>query len=210
VDRAAQQRDAADEGRLEASGSIIVGQVIMDQGEVVRPSQLIASVGRTIVMRSLVTMIIAVMTCGCAGRSEKIALDHSGQPGVTGTFSNLHVDSRGVFGAEVRIAVTQEPAYQAVVQFGGAEFCAAQDHGNEPCFRVSNLILAEAEFDWRKSRGNDSYLTFRTPTSSGYDAVFEGWVSKSSLSGKFTFRGGRVLEVVLKRGRSYWDGEGTT
>ncbi len=44
---AAQQRDAADEGRLEASGSIIVGTVIVDQGKVVRPSQLIASVRRT-------------------------------------------------------------------------------------------------------------------------------------------------------------------
>jgi hypothetical protein len=46
-ERAAQQRDAADEGRLEPGGSIIVGnKVIVDQGKVVRPSQLIASVRR--------------------------------------------------------------------------------------------------------------------------------------------------------------------
>ncbi len=44
---AAEQRDAADEGRLGASGSFVVGAVTVDQGEVVRPSQLIASVGRT-------------------------------------------------------------------------------------------------------------------------------------------------------------------
>jgi hypothetical protein len=44
---AAQQRDAADEGRLEASGDIVVGQVIVNHGKIVRPSQLIASVGRT-------------------------------------------------------------------------------------------------------------------------------------------------------------------
>ena len=46
---AIEQRDAADEGRLEQSRSIIVGnEVIVNQGEVVRPSQeLIASVGRT-------------------------------------------------------------------------------------------------------------------------------------------------------------------
>jgi hypothetical protein len=44
----AEQRDAADEGRLEPSGSIIIGnKVIVDQGEVVRPSQLIASVRPT-------------------------------------------------------------------------------------------------------------------------------------------------------------------
>jgi hypothetical protein len=48
VDGAIQQRDAADEGRLEACGTIIVGnKAIVSQGEVVRPSQLIASVGRT-------------------------------------------------------------------------------------------------------------------------------------------------------------------
>jgi hypothetical protein len=45
-ERAAQQRDAADEGRLEPCGSTMVGTVIVNQGEVVRPSQLIASVRR--------------------------------------------------------------------------------------------------------------------------------------------------------------------
>jgi hypothetical protein len=44
---AVEQRDAADEGRSDACGSIVVGKVIVDQGEVVRPSQLIASVRRT-------------------------------------------------------------------------------------------------------------------------------------------------------------------
>ncbi len=44
---AAEQRDAADEGRLEACGSSIIGTLIVDQGKVVRPSQLIASVLRT-------------------------------------------------------------------------------------------------------------------------------------------------------------------
>ncbi len=44
---AAEQRDAADEGRLEAGGTIFVGTVIVNQGEVARPSQLIASVRRT-------------------------------------------------------------------------------------------------------------------------------------------------------------------
>ena len=45
---AAEQRDAADEGRLATSGSIMVGPVIVNQGKVVRPSQLIASVRRTV------------------------------------------------------------------------------------------------------------------------------------------------------------------
>jgi hypothetical protein len=34
-------------GRSEASGGMIVGPVIASQGKVVRPSQLVASVGRT-------------------------------------------------------------------------------------------------------------------------------------------------------------------
>jgi hypothetical protein len=43
-----EQRDAADEGRLDPCGSPIVGnKVIVSEGEVVRPSQLIASVGLT-------------------------------------------------------------------------------------------------------------------------------------------------------------------
>jgi hypothetical protein len=46
--RAVEQGDAADEGRLEASRSIIVGPVTANQGKVVRPSQLIPSVRPTV------------------------------------------------------------------------------------------------------------------------------------------------------------------
>ena len=42
-----EQADAADEGRLEAGRSIMVGPVTAEQGKVVRPSQLIRSVRRT-------------------------------------------------------------------------------------------------------------------------------------------------------------------
>jgi hypothetical protein len=48
VDRVAEQRDAADEGRLEPCGGMVVGRVIVNEGKVVRPSQLIASVRQTI------------------------------------------------------------------------------------------------------------------------------------------------------------------
>jgi hypothetical protein len=47
-DHVVEQRDAADEGRLEVCASIIFGTVIVDQGKVVRPSQLIASVRRLV------------------------------------------------------------------------------------------------------------------------------------------------------------------
>ncbi len=45
--RAAEQRDAANEGRLDPYRSTSVGEVIVNEGKVVRPSQLIASVRRT-------------------------------------------------------------------------------------------------------------------------------------------------------------------
>jgi hypothetical protein len=44
---AVEQADAADEGRLEASGGIMVGPVTANQGKVVRPSQLIRRVRPT-------------------------------------------------------------------------------------------------------------------------------------------------------------------
>ena len=52
VEQAVEQADAADEGRVEASGSTMVGAfrgsvVIVDESKVVRPSQLIRSVRPT-------------------------------------------------------------------------------------------------------------------------------------------------------------------
>ena len=44
---AAEQADEADEGRSEASGSTMVGKTIVNVRKVVRPSQLIRSVGPT-------------------------------------------------------------------------------------------------------------------------------------------------------------------
>jgi hypothetical protein len=44
---AVQRRDAADEARLEPCGGAFIGSLIVNEGEVVRASQLIASVGPT-------------------------------------------------------------------------------------------------------------------------------------------------------------------
>jgi hypothetical protein len=65
VDGAIQQRDAADEARLEPCGSIIVGTVIVKQGEVVRASQLIASVGRTFEGDPRCATRQNVLVCSC-------------------------------------------------------------------------------------------------------------------------------------------------
>jgi hypothetical protein len=44
---AVQRRDAADEARLGPCGSALIGALIVNEGKVVRASQLIASVGQT-------------------------------------------------------------------------------------------------------------------------------------------------------------------
>ena len=66
------------EGRLEPSGRIVVGSVIVNQGRVVRPSQLVASVrqtmvdsradsvGRLIIMRSICASLFLVMLMSAA------------------------------------------------------------------------------------------------------------------------------------------------
>ena len=45
---AAQQRNAADEGRLEPCGTTMIGWIIVSEGKVEHPSQLIARVRRTV------------------------------------------------------------------------------------------------------------------------------------------------------------------
>jgi len=48
MEGAGEQRDTADEGRLEPGRITIIGRAIVNQGKVVRPLQLIASVRPTI------------------------------------------------------------------------------------------------------------------------------------------------------------------
>ena len=64
--RAVEQRDAADEGRLEPGGSAIIGTIIVNQNKVVRPSQLIASVRPT----RQGSVNLAIMWPECASRSS--------------------------------------------------------------------------------------------------------------------------------------------
>jgi len=86
---AAEQRDAADEGRLEASGSITVGSVIVSEGKVVRPSPLIASVLRTTggamdarrVWQQLILSACVAAVCTAIFGTRATAQDAGGTPG---------------------------------------------------------------------------------------------------------------------------------
>jgi hypothetical protein len=161
--------------------------------------------GQDMLKRLVVAGALSVLTLGCAVRSSPIILDHRADVRLTGTFSSLHVDKQGVFGAEVRIAVTDTPPYQALVQFGVGEVCRVEDHGREPCFGVSNLFVADVEFGSSNNSSADVDLTFRLPSAGAYAGVFEGQVSSDVLVGTFTFAGGRRLALTLKRGQSHWD-----
>ena len=157
-------------------------------------------------MRSI-AVLLTVSLAGCASaKRERIVLDPGGLLRVTGTFSNLRViDQQGVFGAEVRIAVTQEPPYQAIVQLGNGDFCLPEERGAEPCFRVSNLMVVEAQFDWERNTHDAATVRFALPDVPQYAGTFEGSVSDQWLDGVFLFRSGKRLAVRLRRGGSHWD-----
>ena len=162
--------------------------------------------------RGFVLAWIGLAFCSCATtRGETIVLHPDGLLQITGTFTSLRVEEeRGVFGAEIRIVCSEDPLYQAVIQFGTASFCEPEQLGGEPCFRVSNLVLVEAEFDWHQSRDRGAYLRLRLPDSSGYAGTFEGVVTEEALTGTFVFSSGGTLPVTLHRGPSHWDGDSTS
>ena len=156
----------------------------------------------------LVGFMIGQSLLACAGsRRESLVLHPEGLLRVTGTFSSLEViEGRGVFGAEVRIAVTEEPLRQAVVQFGSGEICQPEDLGEEPCFRASNLMVVNLEFDWSAKSSSGGPVRFTLPSDSPYAGTFEGEILPDRLVGVFSFASGRSLKATMKRGPSHWDG----
>jgi hypothetical protein len=161
-------------------------------------------------MRGTAIVLAVSIASACASSGgETIVLHPTGLLRITGTFSGIRVEeNRGVFGAEVRIVSSDEPPYQAALQFGTANFCESRDLGSEPCFRVSNLIVVAAEYDWKQDAAGAAHVRFRIPAESGYGSVFEGNVTEHALRGTFVFDSGKVLSVDLPRGLSHWDGPG--
>jgi hypothetical protein len=116
-----------------------------------------------------------------------------------GTFSSRDVTSEGVFGVEVRIATADDPSYQAVVQFGYGEICSSK--GSSDCFRLSNLYVVEAAFDWKHvPEPNTAALRFVIPGPGPFAGSVEGVVSHEALSGTFTPDEGAPMHLALKRG----------
>jgi hypothetical protein len=111
----------------------------------------------------------------------------------------MQVNAGGVVGAEVRIATTDDPSYQATVQFGYGNAC--KEPTARECFRVSNLYVLPVEFDYdRPHKPDTAPVTFEVPPPSPFAGRFDGWVSHEGLTGTFTPIEGAPQQWFLKRG----------
>jgi hypothetical protein len=124
---------------------------------------------------------------------------------ITGTFTNIQVTDAGIFGAEVHIARTESPTYQAVVQFGSGNFCKSGDRGKEPCFQTSNLLIVDVLFDHGLDSAGQQHLSFHVSSDNMYSGHFEGQLSESELSGVFKRVNGEQIELRMPRSVSHWD-----
>ena len=129
---------------------------------------------------------------------------HAGR--ITGTFTDLRADERGVVGIEVRIAVTEQPQFQAIVQFGAGDFCAPADYGTSECFGVSSLYAVEVALnESRPGTGHAVALSFDVNGGDRFAGHFEGIVTDEALRGTFTRAGGEARQIELPRGISHWE-----
>ena len=157
-------------------------------------------------MKALPSLFLALLVC-CADApkprvtTSEIVLDKDSYTW-TGTFTSLHANSDGVFGVEIRTAVTDRVDGQAVVQFGYGDFCSLADHGTQACFRVSNLLLVDLSETTANAPANSTKFTIPRGEFAG---SFSGHVSREELIGTFVFESGRTLHVTLRRGKSHWE-----
>ncbi len=104
---------------------------------------------------------------------------------VAGTYTNLAFNKEGgdLLGVEIRIVPTKK-GYEGVLQFaeGGPE----------------ELILVEIQVENKSIR-------FSIPDSDPNAGSFSGVIENGVLKGHFQYKSGGAEDVVLKKGKSYWD-----
>ncbi len=105
--------------------------------------------------------------------------------GITGTYTNLHFNSEGgdLLGVELRIAVTRS-GYQGVLQIAEGE--------------PGQLVLVNVQVDGNR-------INFVIPNDNPDAGSFSGAIANGVLTGHFRFKSGGAEDVVLKKGKSYWD-----
>ncbi len=104
---------------------------------------------------------------------------------ITGTYTNMQFNRQGgdLLGTELRIAVTRS-GYQGVLQI--AEGGPGQ------------LVLVNVQVDGNR-------IKFSIPDDNPYAGSFSGVITNGVLTGHFKYKSGGEEDVVLKKGKSYWD-----
>ena len=130
------------------------------------------------------TLIIAAIFFLLASLSANPISSAAGNR-ITGTYSNLAFNSEGgdLIGMELRIAVTRN-GYQGVLQFAEGV--------------PEDLILVDLQVKGQQ-------IQFVIPESSRYAGSFSGVVRNGVLTGHFKYKNNRAEDIVLKKGKSYWD-----
>lgn len=160
-------------------------------------------------LRLWAALVLGLLVWACSS-SRRLVIHPDGLLRLTGTFSSLRVTDDGFFGMEIRIAATEEPLYEGVVQIGRGEICPPQEYGSRRCFLVSNHFVVPIEFslDTPVPEAEVESCHFAIPGATEYSGSFQGELTRAALQGEFTFaRSGKRLRVDLPRRRSHWDGD---
>jgi hypothetical protein len=104
---------------------------------------------------------------------------------VVGTYTNLKFNQEGgdLLGVELRIVRTKK-GYQGVLQFAEG--------------RPEELILVDVQVEGKR-------VKFSIPDDDPNAGSFSGVIENGALTGHFQYKSGGVEDVVLKKGKSYWD-----
>jgi hypothetical protein len=126
------------------------------------------------------TLIIAVIFLSLAGNPIFAA-----GKSITGTYSNMYFNREAgdLLGVELRIAATRS-GYQGVLQFAEGV--------------PEDLILVNLQVKGQQ-------IQFVIPESSPYAGSFSGVVQNGVLTGHFKYKNIGAQDIVLKKGKSYWD-----
>jgi hypothetical protein len=105
---------------------------------------------------------------------------------VTGTYTNMYYNREGgdVLGEELKIVLTQGEQYEGALQFAEGE--------------PEHLIVVGIEFTGNR-------ISFSIPDADAHAGRFSGILDNGAIRGQFKFNRGGVEDVVLKKGKSYWD-----
>jgi hypothetical protein len=105
---------------------------------------------------------------------------------VTGTYTDMYYNEEAgdVLGEELKIVDTRGGHYQGALQFADGE--------------PGPLILVNINVSGK-------HVSFAMPDIDSNGGSFSGTLEKGLIRGDFQFKQGAVKNVVLKKGKSYWD-----